>query len=432
MLRRWAAPSSRAFSSLVRRELVHALRAQYAVVSPNQIQAEAVPLAMTGNDILVVAQTGAGKTLTFLLPILERLFAQTNAADDGECVSRWQPEALVVAPTPELAAQHAAVARALAACAFGAECLPSLQDRLCCADAAVVLSRFRNNSFDAARLAMVAIDEVDAVLCGGPYDDELTAQGEALLDAIRCGAGGEEPQRMLVTAHLSRAHDTAIATRFPHSMRRVQQRSRDGQGGDLVPTLRQRFYYVQPHSRDAKVLALVSAAAVDDAGGDCGAPVDGSDVQRCDEDIHGKVDGVSGGTILVFCADADRAARLHSQIVASSPALNAAVMHEALPEIERMTALSAFRSGQHRLLVCTARFARGLDFPGLRHVILYDVPTDASTYIHLAGRTARKGRIGYVSCLVTSSAQAGRYRELHALQSAPSLRFEQASTRHVS
>ena len=71
----------------------------------------------------------------------------------------------------------------------------------------------------------------------------------------------------------------------------------------------------------------------------------------------------------------------------------------------------------------TGMAARGLDVASLRHVVLYDMPDDVAGYIHSAGRTARKGNGGLVSCLVESQAQAQRYRELHALTSAPRLTF---------
>jgi superfamily II DNA/RNA helicase len=70
--------------------------------------------------------------------------------------------------------------------------------------------------------------------------------------------------------------------------------------------------------------------------------------------------------------------------------------------------------------------ARGLDFPTLRHVILYDVPRDVASFVHCAGRTARRGQSGVVTCLVRNARDIGRYKNLHALQDAPKLRFAEA------
>ena len=84
------------------------------------------------------------------------------------------------------------------------------------------------------------------------------------------------------------------------------------------------------------------------------------------------------------------------------------------------------RSRECTLLVCCGMAVRGLDLPDLRHVILYDVPKDIAGYVHAAGRTARRGRQGVVTCLVESQAQLGKYRQLHALTRGPQLAFAAA------
>eukprot|EP00964_Phaeocystis_antarctica_P147697 scaffold114356_cov64-Phaeocystis_antarctica.AAC.1 len=87
------------------------------VKTPNAVQAEAIPLAVSGRDVLVVSQTGSGKTLMFLLPILQRLAAsvEAEAAGGASCDASCDVTALVLAPTAALASQHMAVARQLAA-----------------------------------------------------------------------------------------------------------------------------------------------------------------------------------------------------------------------------------------------------------------------------------------------------------------------------
>ena len=117
---RWPAPSR-----LLRRHLCQAPSAKLWHVSealaeglarlgvrtPNAVQAEAIPLAVSGRDVLVVSQTGSGKTLMFMLPILQRLSASAEAASGASC----DPTAVVLAPTAALASQHMVVARQLAA-----------------------------------------------------------------------------------------------------------------------------------------------------------------------------------------------------------------------------------------------------------------------------------------------------------------------------
>lgn len=99
------------------------------------------------------------------------------------------------------------------------------------------------------------------------------------------------------------------------------------------------------------------------------------------------------------------------------------MLHDELDARARDDALAAIRERRTSLLVCTGMAARGLDLSDLRHVILFDVPTDVAGYVHSAGRTARRGRDGLVTCLVESHAQAGQFRQLHALQQAPRLQF---------
>ena len=93
-------------------------------------------------------------------------------------------------------------------------------------------------------------------------------------------------------------------------------------------------------------------------------------------------------------------------------------LHEHMTDDERVAAVAALRADDAQLLVCTDVATRGLDLPTLRHVVLYDMPTDVMSFVHSAGRTARQGREGIVSCLVRSHAEAGRFRDLHALQAA--------------
>mmetsp|Transcript_29852 Transcript_29852/g.95505 ORF Transcript_29852/g.95505 Transcript_29852/m.95505 type:complete len:114 (-) Transcript_29852:87-428(-) len=109
------------------------------------------------------------------------------------------------------------------------------------------------------------------------------------------------------------------------------------------------------------------------------------------------------------------------------PQLRAALLDEgaAAPE-GSAEAVARFASGEARALVCTAAAARGLDFPRVRHVLLFDMPKDVAGFVHSAGRTARRGKEGLVTCLVESGAEVGRFRQLHALLPARALEFSGA------
>ncbi len=140
---------------------------------------------------------------------------------------------------------------------------------------------------------------------------------------------------------------------------------------------------------------------------------------------------LSLGSALIFAESAETAERLRVLISGSRPnEPPPLVLHEAMDDAERRGAIGALRnppsnspSNSPKLLIATGVAARGLDLPDLRHVVLYDMPTDVAGYIHCAGRTARRGSRGVVSCLVESNVQAGRFRDLHALTAAPPLSF---------
>lgn len=153
------------------------------------------------------------------------------------------------------------------------------------------------------------------------------------------------------------------------------------------------------------------------------------------------------GSTLVFCKDLHAVETVAALLAGSMPELNPGLLHEELKEDDRAAVLAKFRvvcggsrgddseegderrdgAESARLLVCTSLAARGLDFPNLRHVVLYDVPKDITAFVHSAGRTARRGKIGLVTCLVRNAHDVGRYKHLHALQDAPKLHFAQAA-----
>ena len=248
----------RRFSSLVRSALAARLR-DMRVFLPNAVQVDAITAAKSGDDVLCVAQTGSGKTLCFLLPLIETLLDDPRA------------HGLVVAPSRELAIQHADIAERLISDLPGAPAVRLLPDAPSRADAAtrLVIAQpddaltLLQNAPAASFPTTVAIDEVDEVLCGGQYEATLSPRGAALLDALggvtrggvdpkgpegataprgrtlRASTETSPPQYLLTTAHLARAHQKVLSERFGDAVR-VQQRK--GGGGDnaaLVPTLRQ-------------------------------------------------------------------------------------------------------------------------------------------------------------------------------------------------
>ena len=378
------------------------------VHAPNAVQQQALEQALNGADVLVMAQTGSGKTLMVLLPILHQL------------LRKQRTEAIFIAPTADLARQHAAVAVrlleavnnppivALASSTSGGD---TSHGRLRITTPEGVHRLHCSGELAVHQPDIVAIDEVDAILCGPPMHDRLSSAGLRLLDQLHTGrtcelhvpllalptnstwkvrmrqsaaARKQTPpsqhprlQVLMTTAHLTSAHDAVISRLFPSAVR-VQQQSTAGRAGVLVPTLRQRFQYFSG-GVDAKVGRLMqvllstvlrpekTAAHVEATMVFCGSSSTAEDLCRliASERTPGAEGHGQPGSPVAGGAGADD----HSIALP-------VMLHGGMEDAERVAAISSFRSGASNVLVCTNVAARGLDFPAVGHVVLYDAPPD--------------------------------------------------------
>eukprot|EP00966_Prymnesium_polylepis_P008191 188508-Prymnesium_polylepis.1 len=198
------------FADYVRPELVETLRTM-GCVAPNEMQARALERAVAGKDVIISAQTGAGKTLAFLLPLVHRLSLERPPRAAGPNIA--QPDGLVIVPTPELVAQVAAVAADLTAAlpepiVIGRVTGPSssaasiASARLVVTTPEEMLRRKREGTLSLAALQAIAVDEADSILCGElhsthelpPLEHELCAPGcgpaDDRGDAVASGDGG--------------------------------------------------------------------------------------------------------------------------------------------------------------------------------------------------------------------------------------------------
>jgi len=396
---------------LVDEVLVEGLSKEFGILEPNEVQNSSLPIALRGDNVFVIAQTGSGKTMSFMLPILHR-FNNVYALPLSSPSRRSNPVAIVIGPTPELLAQHAAVASKLS---------PLLAERILFKTPEELLGRnsitntntnIEDEVLNLTSIDIVAIDEVDAVLCGSEFNDTAPETSIALLDRLP-----QQAQYILTTAHLTRAHTTIINRLFP-DIEIVRQSS--GSQRVLVPTLRQVFHYFN---------------------GDMTAKLDKL------QDILQKSEK---HPTIIFCRDQNEVEVVHSFLQNNCEALSQAFapkkLHEKLSPEERFGALSEFKDDSNttntkncRMLVTHEIVSRGLDCPSVRHVVLFDTPTDVTAFVHRAGRTARAGEEGVVTCLVQtggaggigsfgdSGGSFGKHKNLHALLDAPKLSFAKAS-----
>lgn len=334
--------------------LVAALTAM-GFTAPTAVQAQTVPLALAGRDLLVQSRTGSGKTAAFAIPLIERLVE----------VERREPQALVLAPTRELAMQvHRECARVAAvkgtACVaiYGGAALPP-QARLLAEGAQIiigtpgrVLDHLRRGTLAPRAIRTLVLDECDEMLSMG-FQEELNAILERL---------PRERQTLLFSATI------------PSEIQRMIDRYlRDPE----------RIYL----SQDFVGVREIHHVCYQISGG------------GRSEDLLRVLDYERPHTALIFCNTRDETARLAQYL--SQRGMRAEGISSDLGQGEREQVMSRMRAGQVQYLVATDVAARGIDLPELSHVINYDFPESADIYVHRTGRTGRAGRSGIAVSLVS-------------------------------
>eukprot|EP00979_Chaetoceros_neogracilis_P010161 scaffold2394_cov181-Chaetoceros_neogracile.AAC.2 len=377
--------------NLIHDALRENLSKELGIVQPNKMQNSSLPIAIRGDDTFVVAQTGSGKTMSFMLPILHRLSSEESTSSS----SSQRSIAIVIGPTLELLAQHSTIAYTL---------MPSLANRVLFKTPQQLLDCSNNGvltvdgiiQHDLTNINIVAIDEVDAVLCGSEFNETTPERSIELLNRFP-----DQAQYILTTAHLTRAHTKVINRLFP-DIQMVRQSSSEQRV--LVPTLQQVFHYFSG-----------------------GMPAKLDKLQGILEEPKEQQ------PTIIFCKNENEVDEVHAFLENCSTLKDAygpEKLHVNLPPSQRSGALSRFQTNDNycRMLVTHEIAARGLDCPSVRHVVLFDTPTDVTAFVHRAGRTARAGEKGVVTCLVQAGGGSfGKHTNLHALQDAPKLNFAKAT-----
>ncbi len=325
--------------------------------TPTPIQAQTIPAGVAGRDIIGTAQTGTGKTAAFVLPILHHLL--TNPAQSRST------RALIITPTRELAEQILATIRQLA--------------QFTNIRAATVYGGVGMQPQERALRSGVEI----IVACPGRLLDHIE-RGNARLDGVEVLVL-DEADRMLdmgflpsvtrILSHLPRTRQTMqfSATFAPElaelAARNMRQPERIDVGlGVPVKTVAHALYPVAQQLKTPLLLKLL-----------------------------GQTDANS---VLIFTRTKHRANRLAEQIERAG--YSATALHSNKSQNQRQAALDGFRARKYQILVATDIAARGLDIATISHVVNYDIPDTADTYIHRIGRTGRAERDGDAVTLVTS------------------------------
>ncbi len=369
------APVASGFGGLALHPDVLAVLADVGYESPSPIQAATIPPLLEGRDVLGTAQTGTGKTAAFALPILSRLLPRAG-----------KPQALVLAPTRELAIQVAEAFQRYAAHIPGFQVLPiyggqSYGPQLHALKRGVhvvvgtpgrVIDHLDRGTLDLSELRFLVLDEADEMLRMGFIDDV-----EKVLLAT-------PPERQVAL----------FSATMPSMIRKIAQKHlRDPvevvikNSAATTPHIHQRYWFVSGmHKLDA--LTRILEAEPFDA-------------------------------MLIFARTKISTDELAGKLQARG--LAAAAINGDIAQPQRERVIQQLKDGKLDILVATDVAARGLDVDRISHVVNYDIPYDIESYIHRIGRTGRAGRSGEAILFVTPREKG----MLHAIERATRQPIEQ-------
>jgi ATP-dependent RNA helicase RhlE len=336
-------------------------------ITPTPVQAAAIPQALEGKDVLATAQTGTGKTLAFLIPVIEKLLKQSKPGI----------AALVLVPTRELAMQVAAQYNALrgklppAALVCGG--LPERQQ----------LMAIRNG----ARLMVATPGRLE------DYLDRQQVQFSALHTLIL-----DEADRMLDMGFLP-------------AIRRI---------ANTLPKERQTLCFSATMEGDMQRLVKdFTKNPVRLTFGSTLKPAENVRLQAFEVPADGKQSmlnhllGKESGRCLVFSRTKRGTERITKSL--NRDGINAAMIHGDRSQSQRTAALEGFQRGRFRVLVATDLASRGIHVQDIVHVINYDLPEVAENFIHRVGRTGRAGGSGVASTLFVKDQRTDLFQLERAL-----------------
>jgi superfamily II DNA/RNA helicase len=342
--------------------------------TPTPIQAQAIPFVLEGRDVVGIAQTGTGKTASFVLPLLTML-------EKGRARARM-PRSLILEPTRELAAQVAeaieqlgsqhklTVALLIGGVSFedqerklerGADILIATPGRL--------LDHFGRGKLLMSAVDYLVIDEADRMLDMGFIPD---------IERI-CKLLPPSRQTMFFSATMPPEIQklTEAFLRNPEQVR------------------------VSPVAATAKLITQKLKFS----------PADSKAKRQILRDLMRNEAGAVKNAI-IFCNRKRDVAVLHKSLLKHG--FNAGALHGDLDQRQRMATLEAFRKGEIAYLAASDVAARGLDIPEVSHVFNFDVPISPEDYVHRIGRTGRAGREGFAGMIVTPKEMKG-LRAIEAL-----------------
>ncbi|MEK5450284.1 DEAD/DEAH box helicase [Paenibacillus sp. FSL R7-0331] len=325
------------------------------IVKPTPVQEESIPPLVQGLDVIARAKTGTGKTLAFLLPIMDKIRVEAP-----------YPQALILAPTRELALQITEEARKLArhtgvkilAVYGGQDVEKQLRKleggrHLIIGTPGRLLDHLRRETLDLGGVKMLVLDEADQMLHMGFLEDV-----ETIITAVPY-----RRQTMLFSATMPDAIKRLAANYMKEPLDIIIK------SGSSIPleNIRQQVVEVSDRNKEDALQALIERDRPYLA--------------------------------IIFCRTKRRVSKLNEALQAAG--YDCDELHGDLSQAKREAVMKRFRDAKLQLLVATDVAARGLDVEGVTHIFNYDLPLDADSYIHRIGRTGRAGGKGLAITLAS-------------------------------
>ncbi|OZQ63543.1 RNA helicase [Paenibacillus sp. VTT E-133280] len=349
------------FKELGVSELLCTLLQGQGIVKPTPVQQEAIPPLVQGLDVIARAKTGTGKTLAFLLPIMDKIHTE-----------RAYPQALIMAPTRELALQITEEARKLArhtdikilAVYGGQDVEKQLRKleggrHLIIGTPGRLLDHMRRETLDLSGVKMLVLDEADQMLHMGFLEDV-----ETIITAVPYrrqtmlfSATMPDPIKRLAANYMKEPLDIIIKSGSPIPLDNIKQQVVEVSDRNKEEALKALI------ERDRPYLAII------------------------------------------FCRTKRRVSKLNEALQAAG--YDCDELHGDLSQGKREGVMKRFRDAKLQLLVATDVAARGLDVEGITHIFNYDMPLDVDSYIHRIGRTGRAGGKGLAITFTSPREQDG-------------------------
>jgi ATP-dependent RNA helicase DeaD len=326
----------------IRKGINHTLKSM-GITIPTPIQTQTIPIVLDGQDVIAQAQTGTGKTLAFVLPILEKVDA-----------SNPDTQALILTPTRELAHQITKEIKRLmenvegvsVLSVYGGQDIQTQLKKLKGAQHIIVatpgrlLDHVRKGTIDLATISMLVIDEADQMLLMGFLPDVDTVAGEMF----------SSRQTMLFSATIpDEIH--ALAKKYMKTPKFIEIKEKQV----TVEKINQYAVETTDRRKEGTMLHLIEE--------------------------HNPY------LAIIFCRTKARVQKLTETL--KQQGVECEALHGDIPQSKRNRAMKWFRDAKIQYLVATDVAARGLDVEGITHVYNYDIPQDLETYIHRIGRTGR-------------------------------------------